>query len=222
MYRMKIPLWTLRSGAFRSINAWMLIRVPGAARLIPAMGLPAGESFGAFLETLRRVRNTDPTRCEGWTVHELLAHLAAGSAEIADLANLPLQGVGPVRATRGFEEREAPYRLMRPMQLRRSFVREGMRATAAIIMLEQAGRDLEFTGIALSPQSLLLHCESELIVHRWDITGDDDVSLQGLARRDIQEHTLTTIAKMPVEILTTTTAPSDLDAAHQLLAVWGR
>src|SRR5262249_2219726 len=39
----------------------------------------------AFLDALDRTPPDAPTACADWTAHELVAHLAAGAAEMADL-----------------------------------------------------------------------------------------------------------------------------------------
>jgi uncharacterized protein (TIGR03083 family) len=65
----------------------------------------------AILTTLRDLASEAPTACAGWTAHHIAAHLAAGSREIADLAEDRAAG-RPPRPTRPFDERERPYRQM--------------------------------------------------------------------------------------------------------------
>ena len=79
-----------------------------------------------FLDALTDVRPDDTTHCRGWTVHDLTAHLAAGSAEIADLAEEACRGAAS-RPTRGFDEREAPFRALDPLALRDELVAEAER-----------------------------------------------------------------------------------------------
>jgi uncharacterized protein (TIGR03083 family) len=158
---------------------------------------PAQEAFIGFVEVMQAVDPSTPTRCAGWTVHELTAHIAAGSAEIADLVELEL-AAAPSRPTRDFEEREAPYRALDPQELRRRFFEEALRATVAIERLSRAGtaRRIAFTGSALDADTLSLHSESELVLHRWDIVGNDAVSVKALSDPRLAHHAVTTVAAM--------------------------
>jgi hypothetical protein len=63
------------------------------------------------LELMKTLADADPaaqTACSEWTVHDLVAHLAAGAKENADLIEDSLAG-RPARATRTFSEREAAF-----------------------------------------------------------------------------------------------------------------
>ncbi len=130
-------------------------------------------------------------------MHELTAHVAAGSAEIADLVEGELGGA-PIRPTRDFEEREAPYRELPPKTLRREFFRQALRATVAVNRLLQAGpnRRVTFTGVLLDARTLVLHSESELILHRWDIVGNDDIGIRALSDARLGAHAATTVVAM--------------------------
>jgi len=70
-----------------------------------------------FVATLVAASPSQLTACQGWTVHEIAAHVAAGSEERANLIENHLAG-GQQRATRSFEERERPYREMDDSALR--------------------------------------------------------------------------------------------------------
>lgn len=177
--------------------AWALAELPGTVRLLRLAKPPAQEAFIAFAQALQSTDSHSPTRCAGWTVHELTAHLAAGSAEIADLIELELSGA-PTRPTRDFEEREAPYRELEPKKVRREFFRQALRATVAVDRLSQAGpnRRVAFTGALLDAPALVLHSESELILHRWDVVGNDDISIRALSDPRFGAHAATTVAAM--------------------------
>lgn len=177
--------------------AWALAELPGTVGLLRLANPPAQEAFTAFVRTLQSTDPHAPTRCAGWTVHELTAHLAAGSAEIADLIELELDGA-PTRPTRDFEEREAPYRALTPKKLRRAFFRQALRVTVAVERLSQAGpnRSVTFTGAPLNAPTLLLHSESELVLHRWDIVGNDQISIRALSDPRFGVHAATTVAAM--------------------------
>jgi hypothetical protein len=81
----------------------------------------ASEAFTTEADVLAEALDaTSPealSACSGWTAHEVVAHLAATAVEIA--LNLETYGEGrPVPPTRGFEEREKPYRAMGDKALR--------------------------------------------------------------------------------------------------------
>jgi len=86
---------------------------PVAARPFDGFAVEAA----AFLEALEVTPPDALTGCAQWRAHEVAAHLGAGAVEIA--LNLEAYGEGrPVPATRGFEERETPYRSMEDAELR--------------------------------------------------------------------------------------------------------
>jgi uncharacterized protein (TIGR03083 family) len=158
---------------------------------------PAQESFIAFVEAMQSADPGAQTQCSGWTLHELTAHVAAGSAELADLIELDLTGATS-RPTRDFEEREAPYRALPPRQLRRRFFEEALRAIVAVEKLRRidSARRVAFTGALLDAPTLILHIESELVLHRWDIVGSDAISIKALSDTRIGIHAVTTVASM--------------------------
>jgi uncharacterized protein (TIGR03083 family) len=158
---------------------------------------PAQAAFIAFVDTLLSADPHAPTRCAGWTVHELTAHLTAGSAEIADLVELELAG-SPTRPTRDFEEREAPFRGLAPKELRREFFMKALKATVAVDRLAALAGDrrVAFTGSVLDAPTLTLHIESELVLHRWDVVGSDDTSVRALSDPRMGLHAAKTVAGM--------------------------
>jgi hypothetical protein len=65
----------------------------------------------AFLDSRQRTSPDVVSACEGWTAHEITAHLAAMAAEITRHLEPYLQG-DEVPTTQTFEEREPLYRSM--------------------------------------------------------------------------------------------------------------
>src|SRR4051812_43087649 len=128
---------------------------------------PAGAELRALLATLHHVKPDDPAQCEQWSAHDLVSHLAAGSREMAELLESP-----HTRPTRDFAEREEPYRRMGDGRLRRAFVVEGLRLVSAI---ERRRTPVVFTGAELTVDQVVTHARSELILHRFDLTGGDDI-----------------------------------------------
>ena len=109
----------------------------------------------AFVATLLAASPSQLTACRGWTVHEVTAHLAAGSEEIADLIESHLAGAVP-RPTRSFDEREASYRAMDDPTLRRHFFEQVERSKQARQRLARDADDtVLFTGRAMTAAELV-------------------------------------------------------------------
>ena len=93
------------------------------------------------LELMKTLADADPaaqTACSEWTVHDLVAHLAAGAKENADLIEDALAG-RPARATRTFTEREAAFVAMPDEHLRQELIQESRRKLAAVQELSDRG-----------------------------------------------------------------------------------
>jgi uncharacterized protein (TIGR03083 family) len=151
----------------------------------------------AIREAIDRLPSDAPTACEGWTAHHLVAHLAAGSKEIADLIDERLDG-RPPRATRGFEEREAPMRQLRHDELIERLSAESKRklnAYSALADLDDPA--ITFTGTRMSAQELETHSRSEVSLHRWDLVGDDDISTALLGDPELTVHAIKVLNRMP-------------------------
>ena len=85
----------------------------------------------ALMDTLEDVRPDSSTACSAWSAHDIVAHLAAGAMEHADLIEHRLSG-HPERATRGFEERELPFRALDHDTLMVRLVDEIVRGTSRL------------------------------------------------------------------------------------------
>jgi uncharacterized protein (TIGR03083 family) len=222
----------------------------------------------ALMTTLNVVAPSTPTACAGWTAHDMMAHLAAGSKEITDLIEEKLAGQ-PTRPTRAFEGREAPFRALPDAELRAAWASQIQRKTEAQTALAEIGDDatFEFTGTALTAAQIVTHSRSEAAIHRWDITGSDDLSDELLAQPELTRHAVTVLNSMtilnesarsrvanghqlPLHIVLRAAGQADVvlaadadgyarfglvgegtadgdaivstDAAHRLLALWGR
>jgi uncharacterized protein (TIGR03083 family) len=161
--------------------------------------MPSVHEGQALIATLDQVAPSAPTACSGWTAHDVVAHLAAGSKEIADLIEEKLSGQ-PTRPTRGFEDREIPFRALPNVELRAVWARQVQRKTEAQQALADLGADatFDFTGTALTVTQIATHSRSEAAIHRWDITGSDDLSDELLAQPELTGHAVSVLNAMPI------------------------
>lgn len=139
-----------------------------------------------------------PTACAGWTAHDVVAHLAAGAKEHADLIEHKLSG-RPERATRGFEEREAPFRALEHGRLMGRLAEERRRKQQAFEALDASGDpSIAFTGTRITKGKSEIHSRSEAALHRWDIAGDDGISAALLSQPELASHAVWVLNNMPV------------------------
>jgi len=153
----------------------------------------------ALMETLAAVDPAAQTACADWTVHDLVAHLAAGAKEIADLIEESL-AKRPARATQSFDEREAAFRALPDEQLRRAMVDESRRKVAATKALHAGGPEatFDFTGRPFTAATLEMHGRSEAAIHRWDLVGDDVESAVLLAQPELTRHAVEVLNTLPI------------------------
>lgn len=208
------------------VIAGLLTSFKPSLRLVGLSGLPAYRELEAFLSALASVPADAPTACSEWTAHDLVAHMAAGSDEMTRLINARL-ALGPhadIGPTRAFEERETLFRAMADPLLRRRFVVNGLALTDAVLRLQAAGPavTVPFTGWAMTASELILHGQSELTLHRWDLVGSDATSMALLGNPELLEHGHKVVDRMGnLEIPTHVGDPSD-SGSRALLALWGR
>lgn len=154
------------------------------------------------LELMKTLADADPaapTACSLWTVHDLVAHLAAGAKENADLIEDAPAG-RPARATRSFAEREPAFAAMPDEQLRQEFVIHAGRKVAAVQALADRGPDAayQFTGRRFTAALAQTHSSSEAAIHRWDIVGDDETGTELLAAPDLTRHAVEILNTLPI------------------------
>ncbi len=150
-----------------------------------------------LLTTLEATAPDAATACAGWTAHDLVAHLAAGAAEMADLTEDTVAG-RPERPTREFGDREAPFVALDDDALRERLVIEALRLGAAVEALCATGprASVSFAGRRLEPSELSLHGRSEAALHRWDLAGDDAVSVELLSQPELTSHAASVLTSM--------------------------
>jgi hypothetical protein len=129
--------------------------------------------------------------CDGWTAHEIAAHVTGNAVEIVRHLEPYLQG-DPVPKTRSFEEREAPLRALAHADLLTRLDRDEqrMRAVIADVLAREPEAVIPWTGRQMAVAKFIPHMRNEHALHRWDVAGDDSTSLALLAEPDLIEHSV--------------------------------
>lgn len=150
--------------------------------------------LSALYSVLAGIAPSAPTACTEWTAHDLLAHVAAGAKERADLIEEKLAGL-PERATKPFAEREARFLALPHEDLRTAVIRETQRfqAAATILSRQDAQATIPFTGTRFTAAQLLTHQRSEAAIHRWDLVGTDEVGNGLLAQPELTRHSVSVL-----------------------------
>ena len=174
------------------LSLFAMTAEPVAARPSDGFAVEAA----AFLEALEATPPDALTGCALWRAHEVAAHLGAGAVEIA----LTLEAYGedrPVPATRGFEEREAPYRAMDDAELRADLPRSIDRVAAALdaVLGAEPEAVVPWTGRQMAVGSFVTHLRSELALHRFDLVGDDETSQSLLGQFELTDHAVTVLGR---------------------------
>ncbi|MEU6665843.1 maleylpyruvate isomerase N-terminal domain-containing protein [Streptomyces sp. NPDC046727] len=143
-----------------------------------------------FVHAVQGRRPDDGTWCEAWTVRDVLIHQTGNAEELARVLQAFMSG-SPVE-TRGFE-REAPYRRMSDAELWSAFLNRCEHLTE---VSAAAARDLSpdtevrWTGRTVTVPFFAEHMREELILHRWDLTGDDRTAVQALNEPWMTRHSV--------------------------------
>ncbi|WP_234541988.1 hypothetical protein [Streptomyces shenzhenensis] len=99
--------------------------------------------------------------------------------------------------TRGFD-REEPYRRMSGTDLWAAFLSRCEKLTeAAAAAARELSPDTEvmWTGRTVRVPFFAEHMREELILHRWDLTGDDGTAARALSEPWLTEHSVTSVGR---------------------------
>jgi hypothetical protein len=151
----------------------------------------------AFLDARQHTAPEVVSACEGWTAHEVTAHLAAVAAEITRHLEPYLQGDG-VPPTRTFEEREPPYRAMDDAALCRCLDSEErkMRSVVGQVLAAEPDAVIGWTGRQMAVAKFLPHVRNEFAIHRWDFVGEDQTSIELLSQPELTEHAVSVLGRI--------------------------
>ena len=148
-----------------------------------------------FADAVQRRRPDAGTWCEAWTVRDIVIHQAGNAAELARVLGAHLAGE-PV-ATRGFEEREAPLRAMNDTDLWTALLQTMamLNDVAEAADGVPADTDVAWTGRTMKAPWFAEHMREELVLHGWDITGDDAAAQTRLAQPWMTTHSVLAVGK---------------------------
>jgi uncharacterized protein (TIGR03083 family) len=145
----------------------------------------------AFLATIEESDPRGISSCDGWTTHEIAAHVTGIAVEVNRHLDPFLQGA-PVPKTRSFEEREAPLQAMDHADLlnRLNAEEQRMRGLVADVLEMNPESVIPWTGRRMAVAKFIPHLRNEHALHRWDIVGDDELSFTLLRQSELSEHSV--------------------------------
>ncbi len=148
-----------------------------------------------FAEAVEQRRPESGTWCEAWTVRDIVIHQTGNAEELARVLGGHLAG-DPV-STRGFEEREVPFRVMRNADLWSAFVDRMNRLSEVAAAAEELpdDTDVAWTGRTMKVPWFAEHMREELVLHGWDITGDDESAQKRLGQWWMTEHSVEAVGR---------------------------
>jgi hypothetical protein len=151
----------------------------------------------AFIEAISATAPDEVSACDGWTAHEIAAHVAGIAVEVNRHLDPYLQGE-PAPKTRSFEEREAPLRAAEHDDLLSRLVAEEkrMRILVADVLAVNPEGVIPWTGRQMVVAKFIPHLRNEHALHRWDIVGDDEISVTLLEQTDLTEHSVEALGEI--------------------------
>jgi hypothetical protein len=145
----------------------------------------------AFIDTVDRTAPQAVSACDGWTTHEIAAHVTGIALEVIRHLDPYLHG-DPVPTTRRFEEREAPLQALEHSALLRQLdaEEERMRRVVDDVLEREPDAVIPWTGRHMAVAKFIPHLRNEHALHRWDIAGDDDTSGELLGNMELMDHSV--------------------------------
>lgn len=128
-------------------------------------------------------------------MRDIVVHQAGNAEELARVLGAHLAGQ-PV-ATRGFEEREGPLRALNDADLwdalsdRMASLDDVASAAEAV----PADTDVAWTGRTMKVPWFAEHMREELVLHGWDITGDEPAAQARLAEPWMTTHSVLAVGR---------------------------
>lgn len=149
----------------------------------------------AFRDTAAHRHPDSATACAAWTTRDIVTHQAGNAVELGRVLAAYLDR-RPIPETRTFEQREPPFRQMSD--------EDRIAALAHVIaelarILERGLDDpdawVRWTGRQMKVTWFGEHMRSELILHRWDLAGDDELATGQLAQPWMTTHAVEAVGQ---------------------------
>jgi hypothetical protein len=150
-----------------------------------------------FLESVISHRPEQGTACAAWTVRDIVAHSAGTAAELARILGSHVRG-SPVPPTRRPGDRgEHALRALPDADLLEALEREMLSFASVLVEAERVdqGHYVPWAGRKMKVGWFAEHMREELVLHRWDITGDDETSTRLLNQPWVTEHSVVAVGK---------------------------
>jgi mycothiol maleylpyruvate isomerase-like protein len=147
------------------------------------------------VDAVQQRRPDAGTWCEAWTVRDIVAHQAGNAEELARVLGAHLEGE-PV-GTRNFEEREGPLRALNNADLWNALLDRMATLNEVAVAAEgfPADTDVAWTGRTMKVPWFAEHMREELVLHGWDITGDDAAAQARLAEPWMTTHSVVAVGR---------------------------
>jgi uncharacterized protein (TIGR03083 family) len=151
----------------------------------------------ALLETVHQVDPASISRCDGWTTHEIVAHVAGIALEVNRHLDPYLQDE-PVPETRSFEEREAPLQAMHHDDLlsRLESEESQMRNLVAAVLERDPDSSIRWTGRQMTVAKFIPHLRNEHALHRWDLVGNSEEGSPLVGQPDLVRHSVEVLGRI--------------------------
>lgn len=128
-------------------------------------------------------------------MRDIVVHQAGNAEELARVLGGHLAGE-PV-ATRGFEEREGPLRALNDADLWDALTDRMVTLNEVAVAAEAvpADTDVAWTGRTMKVPWFAEHMREELVLHGWDITGDEPAARARLAEPWMTTHSVLAVGR---------------------------
>jgi hypothetical protein len=151
----------------------------------------------AFLDSVAASDPAAVSACDGWTTHEVAAHVAGIAVEVIRHLEPYLAG-DPIPQTRSFEEREAPLQAMahRDLLIRLDAEEQRMRTVVGHVLERDVAAVIPWTGRQMAVAKFNPHLRNEHALHRWDLVGDDEISTILLGNSELVAHSVSELGRV--------------------------
>jgi hypothetical protein len=148
-----------------------------------------------FVDAVQQRRPDAGTWCAAWTVRDIVVHQAGNAEELARVLGAHLEGQSV--ATRRFEEREGPLRAMNDTDLWAALHQNMTMLNEVAEAADEVPADLDvaWTGRTMKVPWFAEHMREELVLHGWDITGDDTAAQARMAQPWMTTHSVVAVGK---------------------------